>query len=128
MQNPADRKQLDGQTALVEKLVTERLGAIKDDCLIEWLSNRLEQNGDLAGSLELLCRARMLMKRDLSPSASTPTHGVDTHMRPVEITPDNRYLRLAEGVFSKSCNFNSTAIPLARHTSSNNGVILLSAY
>ncbi len=38
---------------LAEKLVTEGLATIKDDRLIEWLSNRLEQNGDLAGSLEL---------------------------------------------------------------------------
>lgn len=38
---------------LAEKLVTERLGIIKDDRLVVWLANRLKERGDLAGSLEL---------------------------------------------------------------------------
>ncbi|GAB1470712.1 SWIM zinc finger family protein [Chloroflexota bacterium] len=41
------------QTELVEKLVTERLPNIKDDRLVDWLANRLQERGDLAGSLEL---------------------------------------------------------------------------
>ena len=42
-----------GQAAIAEKLVTERLKTLKDERLVEWLSHRLEQRGDLAGSLEL---------------------------------------------------------------------------
>lgn len=41
------------QADLAEKLVTERLNKIKDDRLIEWLANRLEERGDVAGSLKL---------------------------------------------------------------------------
>jgi len=42
-----------GQAAIAEKLVTGRLKTLKDERLVEWLSRRLEQRGDLAGSLEL---------------------------------------------------------------------------
>jgi len=41
------------QAALAENLVTERLKTLKDNRLIEWLSNRLQERGDLAGSLGL---------------------------------------------------------------------------
>ena len=41
------------QVELAEKLVTERLNNVQDDRLIEWLSNRFKESGDLAGSLEL---------------------------------------------------------------------------
>ena len=41
------------QADLAEKLVIERLKTLRDDRLIEWLSNRLKQRGDLAGSLKL---------------------------------------------------------------------------
>ena len=41
------------QAELAEKLVTARLESIKDNRLIEWLSERLKQQGDWAGSLEL---------------------------------------------------------------------------
>jgi len=41
------------QADLAEKLVIERLEKIKDSRLIEWLSERLRERGDLAGSLKL---------------------------------------------------------------------------
>ncbi|HKY56212.1 MAG TPA: hypothetical protein VJM08_17980, partial [Anaerolineales bacterium] len=41
------------QAELAEKLVTKRLKTIKDDRLIEWLAKRLQERGDLAGSLGL---------------------------------------------------------------------------
>jgi uncharacterized Zn finger protein len=41
------------QAALAERLVTERLKSVKDNRLIEWLSERFKQRGDLAGSLKL---------------------------------------------------------------------------
>ncbi|HJR79441.1 MAG TPA: SWIM zinc finger family protein [Anaerolineales bacterium] len=53
-----------GQDALAEKLVTDRLQTLTDERLVEWLANRLEQRGDLAGSLEL--QERLFWKyRDL---------------------------------------------------------------
>jgi uncharacterized Zn finger protein len=41
------------QAELAEKLVTERLKTIEDERLIDWLSNRLKQRGDLTGSFKL---------------------------------------------------------------------------
>ncbi|MCI0610007.1 MAG: hypothetical protein L0Z71_13225 [Anaerolineae bacterium] len=41
------------QADLAEKIVTERLKTIEDDRLIEWLSERYKQRGNLAGSLNL---------------------------------------------------------------------------
>jgi uncharacterized Zn finger protein len=41
------------QAGLAEKLVTERLEKIKDTRLLEWLSERLKERGDWAGSLQL---------------------------------------------------------------------------
>lgn len=41
------------QADLAEKLVIERLEQIKDTRLLEWLSERLKERGDLAGSLQL---------------------------------------------------------------------------
>jgi hypothetical protein len=41
------------QAELAEKLVTERLNTIEDERLIDWLSNRLKQRGNLTGSFKL---------------------------------------------------------------------------
>jgi uncharacterized Zn finger protein len=45
-----------GQAVLAERIVTERLKAIQDDRLIEWLANRLNERGDLTDALELEVR------------------------------------------------------------------------
>ena len=41
------------QTLLAEELVSERLNRIEDSRLLEWLSKRYEESGNLAGALEL---------------------------------------------------------------------------